>query len=93
MTEIDFETLVSEISDELDRVLNEMLSENAVDLDEAVETAKRDIIREIRMAFDQAEAMAEIEERFRTLQQEMLQLQSRIGDLIRAGRVTGADEP
>ena len=87
MTEMDFETLVSEISEGLDNALNEMFRENAVDVDEAVKEAKQDIIREIRAAFDKAEAMAEIEERFQTLQQEMLQLQSRIGDLIRESGV------
>jgi len=87
MTEIDFETLISEISDGLDRALSGMVCENFRDVDEAEEEAKQNIIREIRVAFDKVEAIAEIEERFRTLQQEMLQLQSRIGDLIRESRV------
>lgn len=87
MTEIDFETLVSGISDGLDRALNGMFSENSVDVDEAVEEAKQDIIREIQVAFDKAEVTAEIEGRFLALQQEMMQLQSRIGDLIRESGV------
>lgn len=92
MTEIDFETLISEISDGLDRALNGMFTEDLRDVDEAVEEGKENIIREIRAAFDKVEVMAEIEERFQILQQEMSELQSRIGDLIQAGRMTGVNE-
>lgn len=52
MTEIDFETLISEISDGLDRALNGMFTEDLRDVDEAVEEGKENIIREIRAAFD-----------------------------------------
>lgn len=93
MVEIDFETLVSAISEGLDRGLTVLFEDDFVDLDEAVKRCRHDIIREIRMVFDKAEAIAEIEERFRTLQQEMLQLESQIGNLIQAGMVTGADKP
>jgi len=83
MTEIDFETLVSRVTREMDRTWSEFLKEDSIILDEALEQYKCNVTGAIRAAFDEAEAIAEIEERFRALQQEMVQLQSRIGILMK----------
>jgi len=93
MTEIDFETIVSAVSEEIDRTWSELLREDSLDLEEVREQYKRNATRAIRVTFDKAEAIAEIEERFQALQQELLQLQSQMVDLIQAGRGTVVDEP
>ncbi len=83
MTEIDFETLVSRVTQEMDRTWSEFLKEDSIILEEALEQYKCNVTGVVRAAFDEAEAIAEIEERFRALQQEMVQLQSRIKDIIK----------
>ncbi|WP_292728038.1 hypothetical protein [Methanoculleus sp.] len=86
MTEIDFETLVSIVTKEMDHTHSEILREDSFDLDEVLEQYKRNVIEAIRAVFDEAETRVEIEERFQVLQQDMLQLRSRIGDLtLRSG--------